>query len=148
MALGERPDMAYFIFTKKILAGEPIKVFNYGNMQRDFTYIDDIVEGILRVINHIPTPRDEGAELFSSKAPYALYNIGNNQPVQLIDFITTIEKCLGVEAKKELLPIQPGDVPVTYADVDRLYEAVGFKPSTPLDEGIAKFVQWYRDFYK
>ena len=143
-----RPDMAYFIFTKKILAGEPIQVFNYGKMQRDFTYIDDIVEGILRVINHIPKPIEQDKESFNTKAPYALYNIGNNQPVELIDFIRTIEDCLGMEAKKEFLPIQPGDVPVTYADVDSLYQAVGFRPSTPLSIGIAKFVEWYCDFYQ
>ena len=143
-----RPDMSYFIFTKNILEGKPIKVFNYGKMQRDFTYIDDIVEGVVRVMQNIPTPKKpQENETFTSQAPYSLYNIGNNQPVQLIDFITTIEKSLGITAEKEFLPIQPGDVPVTYADVDDLFEAVGFKPSTPLEKGINEFVQWYRDFY-
>ena len=143
-----RPDMSYFIFTKNILEGKPIKVFNYGKMQRDFTYIDDIVEGVVRVMQNIPTAqKPQEDEVFTTQAPYSLYNIGNNQPVQLIDFITTIEESLGITAEKEFLPIQPGDVPVTYADVDDLFEAVGFKPSTPLEKGINKFVQWYRDFY-
>ena len=144
-----RPDMSYFIFTKRILEGKPIKVFNYGKMQRDFTYIDDIVEGVVRVMQHIPTPKQAPDNLVdSSKPPYALYNIGNNKPIELIDFITAIEKSLGITAKKEFLPIQPGDVPVTYADVDDLFKAIGFKPSTPLEEGISNFVRWYRDFYE
>ena len=145
-----RPDMAYFIFTKKILEGQPIQVFNYGKMQRDFTYIDDIVEGIIRVIGHIPTASSKTNEqgLLETQAPYVVYNIGNNQPVPLIDFINTIEKSLGITANKELLPMQPGDVPMTYADVDDLYQAVGFKPSTTLNEGIDKFVRWYRHFYQ
>ena len=144
-----RPDMSYFIFTKRILEGKPIKVFNYGKMQRDFTYIDDIVEGVVRVMQHIPTPKQAQENVVdSNKAPYALYNIGNNQPIELIDFITAIEKSLGITAKKEFLPIQPGDVPVTYADVDDLFKAIGFKPSTPLEEGISNFVRWYRDFYE
>ena len=142
-----RPDMSYFIFTRNILAGKPIKVFNYGNMQRDFTYVDDIVEGMVRVMQKIPSTQSSVNQVFETTAPYSLYNIGNNQPVNLLDFIHSIEKCLGVSAEKEFLPIQPGDVPVTYADVDDLFQAVGFKPSTPLDEGISKFVQWYRDFY-
>ena len=144
-----RPDMAYFIFTQKILKGQPIQVFNYGKMQRDFTYIDDIVEGIIRVIGHIPTASSKTNDqaLLETQAPYVVYNIGNNQPVQLIDFINTIEKSLGITANKELLPMQPGDVPMTYADVDDLYQAVGFKPSTTLNEGIDKFVRWYRHFY-
>lgn len=141
-----RPDMSYFIFTEKILAGKPIPIFNYGKMQRDFTYIDDIVEGIVRVIHQIPHP--QSTEHSVSQAPYALYNIGNNQPVELIDFISAIEKSLGITAKKELLPMQPGDVPITYADVDDLFQAVGFKPSTPLEQGISEFINWYRDFYK
>lgn len=140
-----RPDMAYFIFTKNILEGKKIKVFNYGDMQRDFTYIDDIIEGVVRVMKQIPTPQIDNP---NSKAPYRLYNIGNNKPVKLIDFITTIEKSLGVTAEKEFLPIQPGDVPITYADVDDLYESVGFKPSTPIEKGIDEFVKWYREFYK
>jgi UDP-glucuronate 4-epimerase len=141
-----RPDMSYFIFTEKILAGKPIPIFNYGKMQRDFTYIDDIVEGIVRVISHLPTASNNTNS--SSLAPYALYNIGNNQPVELIDFISAIEKSLGITAKKELLPMQPGDVPITYADVDDLFKAVGFKPSTSLEQGISEFVNWYRDFYQ
>jgi len=140
-----RPDMAYFIFTKNILGGKKIKVFNYGDMQRDFTYIDDIIEGVVRVMKQIPTPQTDNP---NSKAPYRLYNIGNNKPVKLIDFIATIEKSLGVTAEKEFLPIQPGDVPITYADVDDLYKSVGFKPSTPIEKGIDKFVKWYREFYK
>jgi len=140
-----RPDMAYFIFTKNILEGKKIKVFNYGDMQRDFTYIDDIIEGVVRVMKQIPTPQTDNP---NSKAPYRLYNIGNNKPVKLIDFIATIEKSLGVTAEKEFLPIQPGDVPITYADVDDLYKSVGFKPSTPIEKGIDKFVKWYREFYK
>lgn len=140
-----RPDMAYFIFTKNILEGKKIKVFNYGDMQRDFTYIDDIIEGVVRVMKQIPTPQTDNP---NSKAPYRLYNIGNNKPVKLIDFITTIEKSLGVTAEKEFLPIQPGDVPITYADVDDLYKSVGFKPSTPIEKGIDEFVKWYREFYK
>ncbi|WP_330205088.1 NAD-dependent epimerase [Cyanobacterium sp. Dongsha4] len=140
-----RPDMAYFIFTKNILEGKKIKVFNYGDMQRDFTYIDDIIEGVVRVMKQIPTPQTDNP---NSKAPYRLYNIGNNQPVKLIDFITTIEKSLGVTAEKEFLPIQPGDVPITYADVDDLYKSVGFKPSTSIEKGIDEFVKWYREFYK
>lgn len=140
-----RPDMAYFIFTKNILEGKKIKVFNYGDMQRDFTYIDDIIEGVVRVMKQIPTPQTDNP---NSKAPYRLYNIGNNQPVKLIDFITTIEKSLGITAEKEFLPIQPGDVPITYADVDDLYKSVGFKPSTSIEKGIDEFVKWYREFYK
>ncbi|WP_324281877.1 NAD-dependent epimerase [Cyanobacterium aponinum UTEX 3221] len=140
-----RPDMAYFIFTKNILEGKKIKVFNYGDMQRDFTYIDDIIEGVVRVMKQIPTPQTDNP---NSKAPYRLYNIGNNKPVKLIDFITTIEKSLGVTAEKEFLPIQPGDVPITYADVDDLYKSVGFKPSTSIEKGIDEFVKWYREFYK
>lgn len=139
-----RPDMAYFIFTKNILEGKKIKVFNYGNMQRDFTHIDDIIEGVVRVMKKIPTPPTNNP---NSKAPYRLYNIGNNQPVKLIDFISAIEKSLGITAEKEFLPIQPGDVPITYADVDDLYQSVGFKPSTPIEKGIDEFVQWYRQYY-
>lgn len=139
-----RPDMAYFIFTKNILEGKKIKVFNYGDMQRDFTHIDDIIEGVVRVMKKIPTPQTDNP---NSKAPYRLYNIGNNQPVKLIDFIAAIEKSLGITAEKEFLPIQPGDVPITYADVDDLYQTIGFKPSTPIEKGVDEFVQWYRQFY-
>lgn len=146
-----RPDMAYFMFTKNIIEGKPIKVFNYGKMKRDFTYIDDIVEGIARVMDYIPESLPESEikdDSTKTKAPYRLYNIGNNQPVALIEFIETIEKCLGKIAEKEFLPMQPGDVPATYADVDDLFHDVGFKPATPLAEGIDKFVRWYKDFYQ
>ncbi len=146
-----RPDMAYFLFTKAILAGKPIKVFNYGKMQRDFTYIDDIVEGVVRVMDYIPQPNPNWSgtnrDPSTSNAPYKVYNIGNNQPVELVKFIETIEHCLGMKAEKNLLPIQPGDVPITYADVDDLVEDVGFKPSTPIEVGIQKFVDWYKTYY-
>ena len=147
-----RPDMALFLFTKAILAGEPIKVFNQGKMERDFTYVDDIVEGIVRLLPNIaqPNPDWNGAapDPGSSPAPYRLYNIGNHSPVKLLDFIALIEQALGREARKELLPMQPGDVPATYADVEALSQAVGFSPDTPLERGIAVFVQWYRGYYK
>lgn len=147
-----RPDMALFLFTRAILAGEPIKVFNNGEMQRDFTYIDDIVEGVKRIGAHLPQPNplwdprqpDPG----TSRAPYRLYNIGNNQPVQLMRLIEVLEDCLGKKAVKEMLPMQPGDVPMTYADVDDLAQAVDFRPHTPIEEGVEKFVRWYRDFYR
>jgi UDP-glucuronate 4-epimerase len=146
-----RPDMALFTFTRKILAGEPIDVFNNGHHARDFTYIDDIVEGVLRTADKIaaPNPNWSGAtpDPATSTAPYRLYNIGNNNPVALMDFISTIEKALGREAKKVFLPLQPGDVAETFADVDDLVRDVGFKPATPLDEGIARFVSWYRGYY-
>ncbi|AFZ46686.1 NAD-dependent epimerase/dehydratase [Cyanobacterium stanieri PCC 7202] len=141
-----RPDMAYFLFTKAILEGKPIKVFNYGRMQRDFTYIDDIVEGIIRVMNHLP--QSSTAEDGSKIPPYKIYNIGNNQPVELTRFIEVIENCLGMEAEKNFLPIQPGDVPTTYADIDDLIQDVGFKPTTSIEEGIERFVSWYKDYYK
>ena len=140
-----RPDMAYFSFTKLILSGNPIKVFNYGKMRRDFTYIDDIVEGIIRVTNKIPQSSSTAEKKL---APYKIYNIGNNQPVNLIDFIETLEKHLGVKGQKKLLPMQPGDVPETYADIDDLIEATGFKPKTSLDVGLKYFVEWYRSYYK
>ena len=146
-----RPDMALFLFTKAILEDRPIDVYNYGKMQRDFTYIDDIVEGVMRVIDHPPqgNPNWSGKhpDPGSSKAPYKIYNIGNNNPVELMDFIHAIEKALGKEAKKNLLPIQPGDVPATYADVNDLIEDLGYKPDTPIQEGINRFVKWYREFY-
>ncbi len=147
-----RPDMALFLFTRAILANEPIQIFNYGKMRRDFTYIDDIVEGVLRVIPNPPEPNPEWSgdtpDPGSSYAPYKVYNIGNNQPVELMDFITTLEQCLGREAKKDLLPIQPGDVPATYADVSDLSRDFGFRPRTSVKEGISRFVQWYREYYK
>ena len=147
-----RPDMALFIFTRKILAGEPIDVFNYGNNARDFTYIDDIVESIVRVSDRIPSPNPDwsGAapDPGTSLAPYRLYNIGNNNPVGVMEFIEAIEQAVGRKAEKSLLPPQPGDVPLTYADVADLEAEFGFKPVTPLAEGIGRFVAWYRDYYK
>lgn len=146
-----RPDMALFLFTKAILAGQPIDVFNYGKMQRDFTYIDDIVEGVVRVGDKIPEPNPNWSgndpALGSSKAPYKLYNIGNNQPVELMHFIEVLENCLGRKAEKKMLPIQLGDVPITYADVDDLFQDVGFKPSTSIEVGIERFLGWYRSYY-
>jgi len=147
-----RPDMAYFLFTKAILEGRPIDVFNFGRMKRDFTYIDDIVEGVVRVIDRIPEPDPEWSgdkpDPATSYAPYKLFNIGNNNPVELMRFIEVLEDCLGKKAEKNLLPIQAGDVPATYADVDDLIKDVGFKPSTSIEEGIKKFVEWYRSYYK
>jgi UDP-glucuronate 4-epimerase len=147
-----RPDMALFIFTRAILEGRPIDVFNYGKMQRDFTFVDDIVEGIVRVLDHVPTGNREwsGADPDpgTSFAPYKIYNIGNNSPVELIRFIEVLEKKLGIEAKKNLLPLQPGDVPATFADVEDLMRDVGFKPATSVEEGIGKFVDWYREYYQ
>jgi UDP-glucuronate 4-epimerase len=146
-----RPDMALFLFTKAILEGQPIDVFNHGKMRRDFTYIDDIVEGVRRVIDKIPEPNPDWSgdspDPGSSYAPYRLYNIGNNNPVELMDLIETLEACLGKEARKNFLPLQPGDVPATYADVNALIEAVGFKPSTSIQHGVERFVRWYRDYY-
>jgi UDP-glucuronate 4-epimerase len=147
-----RPDMALFLFTKAILEDRPIDVFNFGKMQRDFTYIDDIVEGVIRVVDKIPRGNPDwtgdNPDPSSSRAPYRLYNIGNNNPVQLMDFISALEKILGKEARKNLLPLQPGDVPSTYADVDDLVQDLGYKPETSVEEGIARFVEWYRDFFK
>ncbi len=147
-----RPDMALFLFTRAILEDRPIDVFNYGRMQRDFTYIDDIVEGVRRVIDRIPAPdpRWDGnsPDSATSYAPYRLYNIGNNNPVELLKFIEVLEACLGKKARRNLLPLQAGDVRATYADVDDLTKDVGFRPSTPLEEGIMKFVEWYRSYYR
>ena len=137
-----RPDMAYFLFTKAIMEGSPIKVFNHGKMKRDFTYIDDIVEGIVRVSDKIP----QGSEL-NNNVPAKVYNIGNNQPVQLMTFIEVLEKCIGKKAIKEFLPMQPGDVPMTYADIDDLIKDVGFSPRTSIEEGLDKFVKWYNPYY-
>jgi UDP-glucuronate 4-epimerase len=146
-----RPDMAYFSFTKAIMEGKPIDVFNNGNMKRDFTYIDDIIEGIIRVMDKVPQPNPawdrENPDPGTSYAPYRLYNIGNNEPVDLMRFIAILEDCLGKKVQKNMLPMQSGDVPVTYADVDDLMRDVGFKPSTPLSEGIKKFVVWYKSYY-
>ena len=146
-----RPDMALFLFTKAILAGKPIKVFNHGKMKRDFTYIDDIVEGVIRVMGRLPEPNTkwsgDAPDPATSYAPYKLYNIGNNNPVKLMEFIAVIEKALGKKAKKEFLDLQPGDVPATYADIDDLIKDVGFKPETPIETGIERFIAWYKDYY-
>jgi len=146
-----RPDMALFLFTDAILKGRPIQVFNHGRMQRDFTYIDDIVEGVVRVMGRLPAPNPawsgDRPDPGTSYAPYKIYNIGNNQPVELNAFIATIESVLGRTAQKEFLGMQPGDVPATYADVDDLMADVGFKPATPIREGIERFVAWYKSYY-
>ena len=138
-----RPDMAYFKFVKAIAENKPIDVYNFGKMQRDFTYIDDVIEGIVRVIEKPPQSDSET----SSAVPYKIYNIGNNSPVELLTFIEVVEAAMGKTAVKNLFPMQPGDVPSTYADVDDLMADVGFKPSTPIEEGIRQFVEWYRDYY-
>ncbi len=146
-----RPDMALFIFTRRILAGEAIEVYNHGDMKRDFTFIDDIVEGMWRVMNKPPRP-DPGWDALhpdpaTSSAPYRLYNIGNNRPVDLLHFIGLIEKCLGRKAEKNLLPLQPGDVRETCADIADLEDHVGFAPGTPVEAGVARFIQWYTEYY-
>jgi len=147
-----RPDMALFLFTKKILAGESIPVFNYGKHRRDFTYIDDIVEGVIRVLDKPaqanPEWDSEKPDTASSKAPYRLYNIGNNNPVELMHYIETLENCLGKKADMEMLPLQPGDVPDTYANVEELVNDMGYKPATSVEDGVAKFVDWYKGYYK
>ncbi|GBE11271.1 UDP-glucose 4-epimerase [bacterium BMS3Bbin12] len=147
-----RPDMALFLFTRKILAGEPIDVFNHGRHRRDFTYIDDIVEGVIRVLDRVPAPdpswSGDAPDAAGSKAPYRLYNIGNHQTVELTRYIEVLERCLGKTAEKNLLPLQPGDVPDTYADVEDLVRDVGYRPDTSVETGIARFVEWYRDYYK
>lgn len=147
-----RPDMAPMLFTKAILAGQPIDVFNYGKMQRDFTYVDDIIEGIIQVMHKIPQPNPDWVgtdpDPATSKAPYRIYNIGNNQPIELMYFIEVLEKCLGIEAIKNILPIQPGDVPITYADISDLTTDVGFKPDTSIEIGVERFVDWYRSYYQ
>ncbi|MEA2828893.1 MAG: UDP-glucuronate 4-epimerase [Actinomycetota bacterium] len=146
-----RPDMAAFLFTKAMLEGRPIDVFNRGDMRRDFTYIDDIVEGVVRVLDRVPDAdpawTGDAPDPASSTAPYRLYNIGNNSPVELMDLIAAIEKAVDRPARLNLLPMQPGDVPATYADVDDLVRDVGFSPATPIDVGIARFVAWYREYY-
>lgn len=146
-----RPDMALFLFTRNILAGRPIDVFNFGRHQRDFTYIDDIVEGVTRTLDRIATANPnwcgDHPDPGSSKAPYRLYNIGNQQPVELLRFIEVLEECLGRKAEKNFLPMQDGDVPATYADVSDLMADVGYAPRTPIETGIARFVHWYRDYY-
>jgi UDP-glucuronate 4-epimerase len=146
-----RPDMALFLFTDAILKGRPIQVFNHGRMQRDFTYIDDIVEGVVRVMGRLPAPNPawsgDRPDPGTSYAPYKIYNIGNNQPVELNHFIETIEDVLGLKARKDYLDLQPGDVPATYADVDDLMVDVGFKPATPIRAGIERFIAWYKGYY-
>lgn len=147
-----RPDMALFLFTRAILENRPIDVFNEGRMKRDFTYIDDIVEGVVRVLARIPEPnaswRGNSPDPSSSFAPYRLYNIGNNRPVELMEYIEVLEEQLGRKAVRNLLPMQAGDVPATCADVDDLTAAVGFRPATPIAEGIRRFVAWYREYYR
>jgi UDP-glucuronate 4-epimerase len=146
-----RPDMALFKFTHNILAGKPIDVFNHGNHRRDFTYIDDIVEGVIRVLDRVPQPNPEWSgdtpDSATSTAPYQLYNIGNNQPVELMRYIEVLEDCLGKKAEKNMLPLQPGDVPATYADVSDLVRDVDYKPDMSIEQGIAHFVDWYRGYY-
>jgi UDP-glucuronate 4-epimerase len=146
-----RPDMALFLFTRKILAGEPIDVFNHGHHTRDFTYIDDIVEGVIRTLDRVPGPDPTYDPLAptaaSSSAPYRVYNIGNHQPVELLRYIEVLEDCLGRKAERNLLPLQPGDVPDTYADVEALQRDTGYSPSTSIEVGVRRFVDWYRSFY-
>lgn len=147
-----RPDMAPFLFTRAILEGKPINVFNFGKMQRDFTYVDDVVEGISRVMDRVPQPdpswSSQNPDPASSFAPYRIYNLGNHQPVELLRFIEVLEECLGKKGEKNLLPLQPGDVLATYADIDDLGRDVGFRPLTSIEDGVAKFVAWYRSYYK
>jgi UDP-glucuronate 4-epimerase len=147
-----RPDMALFKFTKAILEGKPIDVFNHGQHKRDFTYIDDIVEGVIRTLDRPALPNlqwnSDTPDSATSYAPYRLYNIGNNQPVELMRYIEVLEDCLGKKAEKNMLPLQDGDVPATYADIDDLVKDVGFKPATPIEAGIANFVAWYREYYR
>ncbi|MBA2665320.1 MAG: NAD-dependent epimerase [Bradymonadaceae bacterium] len=147
-----RPDMALFLFTKAILEGRPIDVFNHGAMQRDFTYVDDIVEGVIRVSDKVASPNPDWSSMApdpgTSATPYRIYNIGNSNPVALMDMIGALEDCLGQKAAKNMLPMQPGDVPATFADVDDLSRDVGFKPATSIEDGIAHFVAWYRDYYR
>ena len=146
-----RPDMALFMFTKNIIEGKPIDVFNYGNHRRDFTYVDDIVEGVVRTLDHVAEPNPEwdpaNPDPGTSRAPYRIYNIGNSQPVELMRYIQVIEQCVGREAEKNLLPMQPGDVPDTWADVDDLVADVDYQPNTTVEEGVRRFVEWYVDFY-
>jgi UDP-glucuronate 4-epimerase len=146
-----RPDMALFIFTKKILAGEPIDVFNFGHHRRDFTYVDDIVSGVVAAVDHVAAPNPnwngDDPDPASSKAPYRIYNIGNQQPIELMRYIEVLEECLGRKAEKNLLPLQAGDVPDTWADVEALVEDVGYRPETPVEVGVKNFVDWYLDYY-
>jgi len=147
-----RPDMALFLFTKNIIEGKPIDVFNYGNHRRDFTYVDDIVEGVIRTLDHTAEPNPDwdaaNPDPGTSSAPYRIYNIGNQQPVELMRYIEVIEECVGKKAEKNLLPLQAGDVPDTWADTDDLVKDVGYQPSTPIEVGVKNFVDWYLDYYK
>jgi UDP-glucuronate 4-epimerase len=147
-----RPDMAMWIFAKAIFAGEPIKLFNYGKMRRDFTYIDDVVEAVVRLIERAPHDNPnwptEAPDPATSAAPWRVYNIGNNAPVELLDVVVLLEQAIGKPAKRELMPMQPGDVPATYADVADLMREVDFKPATPIAEGVRKFVAWYMAYHK
>jgi UDP-glucuronate 4-epimerase len=145
-----RPDMAMWMFTKAILAGRPIDVFNHGRMKRDFTFVDDIVEGVIRTSDTIPTAQTvaSDADDCGTAAPYRVYNIGNNQPVELMHLIETLESALGQKAEKNMLPMQPGDVPATYANIDALQRDVGFRPSTPIEVGVKKFVAWYKSYHQ
>ncbi len=147
-----RPDMALFTFTKNIIEGKPIDVFNYGNHRRDFTYVEDIVEGVIRTMDHNAAPNESWDPMApdpgTSRAPYRIYNIGNQQPVELLRYIEVIEECLGRTAEKNLLPLQPGDVPDTYADAEDLGTDVGYKPDTPIEVGVKRFIDWYLDFYE
>jgi UDP-glucuronate 4-epimerase len=146
-----RPDMALFLFTKAILEDRPIDVFNNGEMERDFTYIDDIVEGVVRIIDHLPQPNPawsgDSPDPATSYCPWRVYNIGNNLKEKLLRYIEVLEECLGRKAQKNFLPLQPGDVPATYANVDDLVREIDFKPATTIEEGIKRFVEWYRDYY-
>ena len=147
-----RPDMALFLFTRAILAGQPIDVFNYGHHRRDFTYVDDIVEGVIRTLDRVAMPNPDwlgdAPDSATSRAPYRLYNIGSHRPVELMRYIEVLEDCLGRKAIKNLLPMQPGDVPDTYADVEALVQDVGYHPDTPIEIGVARFVAWYREYYR
>ncbi len=147
-----RPDMALFLFTRAMLEGQPIQVFNHGKMRRDFTYIDDIIGGVLRVMENPPRPNpgwnSETPDPGTSYAPYRIYNIGNNQPVELMEFVEAIEEALGIGAKKEYLPMQPGDVPATYADIDDLTRDLGFRPQTDIRQGVRRFISWYKEYYR
>ena len=145
-----RPDMAMWLFTQAIIAGKPIDVFNNGKMKRDFTYVDDIVEGVVRANDHVPRPANavESDDNRTTSAPYKVYNIGNNQPVELMHMIETLESCLGIKAEKRMLPMQPGDVPATYADISALQHDVGFRPDTPIEVGIERFVKWFKIYHQ
>ncbi len=146
-----RPDMALFKFTKSIIEGKPIDVYNYGHHRRDLTYIDDVAEGVVRILDRVAEPDPDwdsnAPDPGTSRAPYRIYNIGNSQPVELMRYIEVLEKCLGRKAERRLLPMQPGDVPDTYADVTDLMDVIGYRPSTSVEEGVARFVEWYREFY-